>query len=230
MQLIIANKLYSSWSMRPWLVMHAFAIPFDEVVIPLRQDDTKARILAYSPAGKVPVLVDGDVTVWESLAIIEYLADRYPDRGIWPADPAARAYARSASSEMHAGFQALRTRCPVNLGRRFAPRDRGDDIRENVARTEALWRELRQRFGQDGPFLFGAFCGADAMFAPVVTRLDTYSIDVGADTRAYMDAVLEHASYRQWLAGALAEPWYIASYETGEDTPVEIFHHPASQQ
>ena len=222
MRLVIGNKLYSSWSMRPWILMRAFDISFDEEVIPLRQDNTKARILAHSAAGKVPVLVDGDVTVWDSLSIFEYLADKFPDRAIWPTNAEARAYARSASAEMHAGFTNLRNTCPVNLAKRFAPRDRGDDIRAETARVEALWRELRGRFGNGGPFLFGAFCAADAMYAPVVTRFDTYQIPVGDDTRSYMDAVLAHKSFVQWREEGLAEPWEITTYETGE-TVVEQF-------
>lgn len=207
------------------MLMRGFDLPFEEEVIPLRRPETKSRILARSAAGKVPVLIDGDVTVWESLSIMEYLAEKFPDRAIWPADPKARAYARSVSSEMHASFQALRNTCPVNLATRFAPRDRGDEIRENVARVEALWGEVRQRFGQGGPYLFGAFSAADAMYAPVVTRFDTYQIDVSADTRAYMDAVLSHPAFVQWKAEAFQEPWEIAAYEQGE-TAVEVFYQP----
>lgn len=226
MRLVIANKLYSSWSLRPWILMRELGIPFDEEVIPLRRADTKARILARSGAGKCPVLIDGDVTVWESLAIAEYLAETFPDRGVWPTDAKARAHARCASNEMHAGFQPLRAACPMNLGKRFAPRDFGPDVAASVARLEELWREARTRFGvkTSRPFLYGAFTAADAMFAPVVTRLDTYQIAVGADTRAYMDAVLATRGFKEWKAGALAEPgdWDIPEYEEGH-TPVEVF-------
>ncbi len=223
MLLVIANKLYSSWSLRPWMLMRELGIPFDEEVIPLRRPDTKARILARSGAGKCPVLIDGDVTVWESLAIAEYLAEKFPDKGVWPADVKARAHARCASNEMHAGFQPLRAACPMNLGKRFAPRDFGPDVAASVARLEVLWREARTRFGAktDSPFLYGAFTAADAMFAPVVTRLDTYQIAVAADTRTYMNAMLATASFRAWKYGALAEPsdWDIPEYEEGH-TPV----------
>lgn len=140
MLLVIANKLYSSWSLRPWILMRELGIPFDEEVIPLRRADTKARILARSGAGKCPVLIDDDVTVWESLAIAEYLAEKFPDKGVWPADVKARAHARAASNEMHAGFQPLRAACPMNLGKRFAPRDFGPDVAASVARLEVLWR------------------------------------------------------------------------------------------
>lgn len=226
MHLVIANKLYSSWSLRPWILMRALAILFTEETIPLRQPDSKALMLARSPTGKCPVLVDGDATVWESLAIIEYLAECFPDKNVWPRDRQARAHARAAASEMHAGFQPLRQKCPMNLRARFAPKDRGPEVVESVARVEALWREARSRFAGEagGPFLYGAFCAADAMFAPVVTRLDTYQLPVAADTRAYMDAVLGHPAFLTWRAEALAEPaqWNVADYEEGE-TPVEVF-------
>src|SRR5690606_37214134 len=143
MHLTIANKLYSSWSLRPWMVMRAFDIPFEETVIPLYQPDTKARILQVSPTGKVQCLADGDVTVWESLAIIEYLAEKFPEKAIWPTDPKARAHARAAASEMHAGFQAFRSACPMNLGKRFARKDRGSAVAADVARVTALWRGAR---------------------------------------------------------------------------------------
>ena len=226
MLLVIANKLYSSWSLRPWILMRALGIPFDEEVIAMYRPDTKARMLARGPTGKCPVLIDGDVTVWESLAIIEYLAERFPDRGVWPPDPKARAHARAASNEMHAGFQPLRQKCPMNLRARFAFKDRGPEVAEAQARVEALWREARGRFGTGagGPFLYGAFSAADAMFAPVVTRLDTYQLPVAADTRRYMDAVLAHPAFVAWRTEALAEPaaWTVPHYEDGE-RPVEIF-------
>ncbi len=236
MLLVVANKLYSSWSLRPWLLMRALGIPFQDETIAMYQLDSKARMLARGPAGKCPVLIDGDVTVWESLAIIEYLAEKFPDKGIWPADAKARAHARSASHEMHAGFQPLRQKCPMNLRARFAFRDRGPEFVESVARVEALWREARGRFGStlfsrsgaspdaSAPYLYGAFSAADAMFAPVVTRLDTYNVPVAADTRAYMDAILNHPAFVAWRTDALAEPpaWDVPHYEEGE-TVVEVF-------
>lgn len=227
MHLTIANKLYSSWSLRPWLVMKAFGIPFEETVIPMYRPDSKARMLAVSPTGKVPCLADGDITVWESLAIIEYLAEKFPDEPIWPRDTKARAHARSAANEMHAGFQALRKACPMNLGKRFAVKDRGPEVAADVARISALWKEARCAFGAGGPFLYGSFSAADAMFVPVVTRLDTYQIEVDAETRSYMDAVLSHPAFVAWRDAALQEPWHVPHYEEGE-TPVEIFHRPQS--
>lgn len=216
MHLIIANKLYSSWSMRPWLVMRAVGLEFKETVIPLRQPDTAERIRAYSPSGKVPVLIDGDVKVWESLAIISYLADKFPQKPVWPEGMVARAYAKSIAMEMHGGFQALRQACPMNLGKRFAAPPITEDLRANVARVEEIWRATRARFGAGGPYLFGGrFTAADAMFAPVATRLDSYSIPVAADTRAYIDAVYANPHFAEWRAAAFREPWTVSAFEEG---------------
>jgi len=223
MHLYIANRLYSSWSLRPWLLMTALDIAFEETVIPMYFPDSKGRMLDVSPTGKMPCLVDGDVAIWESLAIMEYLHERFPDKGVWPADRKARAHARAAANEMHAGFQALRGACPMNLGKRFAPRDLGSDVADNVRRLEGLWADARRRFGGDGPFLYGRFSAADAMFAPVVTRLDTYQVPVTSETRRYMDAVLAHPAFVTWRDAALAEPWTIDHYEDGW-TAVENFH------
>ena len=227
MHLHIANKLYSSWSLRPWLAMTALGIPFEETVIPMYFPDSKARMLAVSPTAKMPCLADGDVTVWESLAILEYLAEKFPEKGVWPKDAKSRAHARAVSSEMHAGFQSLRQACPMNLGKRFTPKDLGPDVAVNVQRLEALWAEARGRFGSGGAFLYGSFSAADAMYAPVVTRLDTYQIKVSASTRTYMDAILQHPAFVKWRTEALAEPWSVAHYETGW-TAAEVFHHPKS--
>lgn len=223
MKLIIANKLYSSWSLRPWILMQALGIPFEERVIPMYFPASKARMLDVSPTGKMPCLVDGDVTIWESLAILEYLHERFPEKGVWPSDVKARAHARAAANEMHAGFQALRNACPMNLGKRFAPRELGSDVADNVRRLEGLWSQARVRFGAGGPFLYGRFGAADAMFAPVVTRLDTYQLPVTSETRRYMDAVLAHPAFVTWRDAALVEPWTIDHYEEGW-TAVETFH------
>lgn len=218
LRLLIANKCYSSWSLRPWLTMRALAIPFEETLIPFSDPDFKVKVTAFSGAGLVPVLIDGDVTVWESLAIIEYLAERFPDRGVWPASPAARAHARAISAEMHASFTALRGACPMNLGKRFAQRGRGADVTSDVARIVYLWREARERFAapEDGPFLYGSFSGADAMYAPVASRLDTYAFEVEPEARAYMDAILSHAAFVEWRMAALAEPWIEPQDEVDE--------------
>src|SRR4051794_27394429 len=214
--LVIANKLYSSWSLRPWILMKHLGMAFDEIVIPLDQPTTRAEVLKHSPAGKVPILIDGDVTVWESLAIMEYLGDAHR-APVWPADPKARAMARSVAAEMHAGFPALRSACPMNLGKRYANRDRGEAVSRDVARFETIVDQARGRFAQGGAFLFGAFSAADAMFAPLVTRLDTYSIPVGERVRSYMDAVLSMPAFRDWRAAALKETWIVPSDEVDEE-------------
>lgn len=215
LRLVIANKLYSSWSLRPWMVLNAFGIPFEETVIPLRRPETSAAIQKFSPSGKVPALIDGDITVWESLAIIEYLAERFPASAIWPGEKGARAEARAVSNEMHGGFMALRQALPMNLSKRFMTPVLNDDVKANIARIETLWREMRVDHGGPGPYLFGAFTAADAMFAPVATRLDTYQVPVAKDTRAYIDALLAHPAFAKWKREALAEPFRIEDYEAG---------------
>jgi glutathione S-transferase len=223
--LVIANKLYSSWSLRPWILMKQLGIGFDEIVIPLDLPTTKAEVLKHSPAGKVPILIDGEARVWESIAIMDYLAD-VTDAPVWPEDRPARAMARSVAAEMHAGFSALRSACPMNLGKKFPPRDRGEGVLKDTARFEAIVAEARRRFGQGGPFLFGAFSAADAMFAPLVTRLDTYSIPISAETRAYVDAVLSLPAFREWRAAALKETWVVDADEVDEE-PTENYRSAA---
>ncbi|MCH9807807.1 MAG: glutathione S-transferase family protein [Alphaproteobacteria bacterium] len=216
MHLIMANKLYSSWSMRPWLVMKSVGLEFEETVVALKQPDTKQRIGEFTPSGRVPVLIDGDMVVWESVAIISVLSDMFPDLPIWPqGDIKARAHAKAISLEMHAGFQALRQICPMNLGKRFATPPLSEELKADIARLEEIWRDTRQRFGGEGGYLFGDFSAADAMYAPVVTRLDTYQLPVGEDTREYMDTVLNNPLFLEWKAQAFAEPWTIEAYEAG---------------
>ena len=212
-RLFIGNKAYSSWSLRPWILMTHFSIPFEEVVIPLDQPTTAIDILRHSPTGKVPALAVDDLVIWESLAIMEYWADVRPDLPVWPADRAARAIARTVSSEMHAGFLDLRRACPMNLRRPVRPIPVSDDVRTDVARIEAMWAAARQQFGQGGPFLFGAFSAADAMFAPVVNRLHVYDLPQTMPTRDYMAAMMALPAWTAWAAGAEAEPWRIAKYE-----------------
>lgn len=220
MKLIIANKLHSSWSMRPWLLMTHFGIPFEEVLIPFGptfdDPDWKRQVKAHNPAGKVPALVDGETQVWESLSIIEYIADLRPDLAIWPRDRAARALARNVASEMHAGFSALRNACPVNLGKRHAPRDRGPKVAADVARITQIWNDCRARHGQGGPFLFGAFSAADAMYAPVCTRFRSYSISVDPVSEAYCDAIYALPAFKLWRDAALQEPWIVPEDEMDE--------------
>jgi glutathione S-transferase len=213
--LVIGNKNYSSWSMRPWLALKASGIAFEERFIPLYTGAAdKQRILDVTPAGKVPALIDGDVTVWDSLAIIEYLAERFPEAGLWPADPASRAHARSASAEMHSGFAALRNECGMNLHRPIGAKALSDNARADVARIQELWTDCRQRYGKAGSFLFGAFTGTDAMYAPVIHRFRTYAIDVTSPVRAYMDTMMSLPEFRQWTDEALAETIVIEKFET----------------
>lgn len=210
--LIIGNKAYSSWSLRPWLALKQTGQPFEETVIPLRQPDTRARIGAVSPSGTVPVLIDrgaggADVVVWDSLAVCEYVAERFPAARLWPDEAHARAVARSVAAEMHAGFAPLRTHMSMNLKERLPGTGRTPEVEANIARITALWTDARARFGGGGDFLFGRFSIADAMFAPVVTRFDTYGVDLPPVARAYADAVLALPAMREWTAAARAEPW-----------------------
>ena len=196
--LVVGNKNYSSWSFRPWLAMKATGIDFTEEVVPLSTPDTKARITEHSRAGRVPVLKHDGIVVWESLAIIEYLAERFPAARLWPADPQARALARSIAHEMHAGFQALRSSCPMNMRRPRRRLDISAAASEDVRRIDEMWQDCRATYGDAGPFLFGAFSAADAMYAPVVNRFDVYDLPVSRPARAYMEAVRALPAYRQW--------------------------------
>lgn len=211
--LIVANKNYSSWSLRPWIAMRVAGIEFTEEVIPLDQPDTKARIAAHSAAGRVPVLRHGDIVVWESLAILEYLAETWPDAGLWPSDRAACAMARSVASEMHAGFLALRARCPMNMRRKRAAIELSPQVEADVRRIEEIWASCRKAHPAEGPFLFGRFTAADAMFAPVVNRFDVYAIPVSRGSRDYMEAVMALPAWQAWKAAGEAETWVIPADE-----------------
>lgn len=208
-RIVIGNKAYSSWSLRPWLALRHVGVPFEEEVIPLYADGSKQRILAHAPSGKVPALRHGEVTVWDSLAICEYLAERHPTAGLWPWDPAARALARSVSAEMHSGFQDLRRNLFMDLKRTIDASERRAAAAADIARVQAIWRDCRARYGEDGPFLFGRFSIADCMYAPVCTRFTTWGVEVDADARAYMDAVFALPAMRDWIAAAKDEPWTI---------------------
>jgi glutathione S-transferase len=209
LHLVIGNKTYSSWSLRPWLAMKVAGIPFAETLISLNAPDFKKRLLAISGAGKVPVLIDGETHVWESLAILEYLAERFPAAGLWPQEPAARASARAISAEMHAGFQQLRQQLPMNIQRPIIPREINAEAAADVARIEAIWLDCRTRYGKGGPFLYGAFGAADAMYAPVVSRLHTYAIEVSAVTREYMNALMMLPAWKEWREAARRESWVL---------------------
>jgi len=211
--LIVGNKNYSSWSFRPWIAMKVKNIAFEERVIPLYEAGSRGQVLKYSPAGKVPVLLDGEQAIWESLAILEYLAEKFPRAKFWPDDLAARAHARVVATEMHGGFQALRKHCPMNMWLPPRPRPQGDDVLADVRRIDALWSDCRARFGDGGPFLFGEFGAADAMYAPVVSRFHHYGLSVGETSRAYMQAMMALPAWSEWRAAALQEPWVMQHNE-----------------
>ncbi len=213
LKLVLANKAYSSWSLRPWILLAHFKIPFEEVVIPLDQPDTRERILRYAPSGRCPSLHDGAIAVWESLAIVEYVAEKYPDKAIWPRGKAARAHARTLAAEMHAGFQALREHCPTNFRRPVRKLALTGAVEADVARIEDAWAQARRTFGAAGPFLFGRFSAADAMFAPVVNRFLVYDVAVNRTSRDYMDAIMALPAWKAWINDAEAEPWRIERYE-----------------
>jgi glutathione S-transferase len=211
--LVLANKGYSSWSMRPWMVLKHFEIPFQEIVIPMNRPETRAEMLRHAPSGKCPSLHDGSISVWDSLAIIEYLAETYAAFPIWPRGTEARAHARSLSAEMHSGFTALRSECPMNIRRPRRAIEVSEEARADVTRIDGAFGEARARFGGAGAFLFGDFSAADAMFAPVVNRFDTYDLPVSEATRAYMAAMKALPAWQEWERGAFAEPWRMAHYE-----------------
>src|SRR4249920_3333764 len=215
LKLVIGNKNYSSWSMRAWLALRANAIPFEEVFITLHTGQANtAPILSFSRPAKMPTLVAGDVTVWDSLSVIEYLAEKFPDAKLWPEDRARRAHARSISAEMHSGFMPLRNECGMNLHRPVGAIDLSDDARANVARVQEIWADCASRYGKEGRFLFGAFGGADAMFAPVVHRFRTYAIEVSGEARHYFDAMLSLPAFQEWTRAGLAETLVIERFET----------------
>ncbi len=213
LRLLIGNKNYSSWSLRPWLAMKVAGIAFEETVISLDAPDFKSRVTAVSGAGKVPVLVDGGISVWESLAILEYLVEKFPTNGLWPRDARARAHARAAASEMHGGFGPLRSQLPMNIRRPVKAHAVEDDAKRDIARIDALWSECRTRFGNEGPFLYGRFGAADAMYAPVVWRFQTYAVEVSAVAGAYMRNVMELPAWNEWREAALREPWVLPRNE-----------------
>jgi glutathione S-transferase len=191
------------------MAMTMVGLPFDESMILLDTPTAKKEIAEHSGAGRLPVLHHGKITVWETLAILEYLAETFPEKNLWPKSKAARAVARAISNEMHAGFTGLRNACPMNLRRPQKPVVLNEATKAEVARIEEIWRECRKTYGKGGKFLFGKFCIADAMFAPVATRFETYAIPVSKDTRAYMDAIMATKAFQTWKAAALKETWIV---------------------
>jgi len=209
LKIVLGNKNYSSWSLRGWLPLARAGVEFEEVVIPLDLPETRPRILEHSPSGKVPALIDAGTTVWESLAIAEHVAARFPEAGLWPDDAAARAVARAVSCEMHAGFVPLREHMPMDVRNRYPGQGRTPEVGRDIARVQEIWSECRERYGAGGEFLFGRFTVADAMYAPVVTRFVTYSVDLAPVNEAYRDAVWSLPEMQRWRAAAEEEPWVI---------------------
>lgn len=212
--MVLGNKNYSSWSLRAWLALRATGIDFEEAVIPLDQPDTKARLLEHSGAGRVPVLHHGELTVWDSLAICEYLAELAPGAGLWPSAPSARAVARSVVAEMHSGFAALRAGRPMNCRASRPQVTASPEVERDIARIIRIWHDARTDFGHGGDFLFGGFTIADAYYAPVVSRFVTYGVSPSDELAAsYMDAVWRLPWLVEWVEAAAAEPWVLPGEE-----------------
>jgi len=211
MQLIIGNKKYSSWSLRPWLAMKILGVEFEEVLSTFDMSTTSAHFIEHSPSKKVPVLQHGDLTVWDSLAILEYLAEMFPDKNWWPKDRSDRAVARALAHEMHGGFGAIRDECPMNFGRTAASIDLSERCQWEFSRLEALWQDALKNSG--GPFLFGGFGITDAMYAPVVARIRTYGIQGGATFKSYCAAIEALPAYQDWAKAGMAEPWIVKEVE-----------------
>ncbi|MGQ0661978.1 MAG: glutathione S-transferase family protein [Pseudomonadota bacterium] len=212
--LYIGNKAYSSWSLRGWLACKLVGIAFEEVMIPLSRPETAAALAKLSPSGRVPVLRHGEIVLWETTAIAEYLAELRPQAGLWPAEAAARAHARAISAEMHAGFAELRKNMWMNVRRKFPGKGRTSGALADIARVVEIWRTARRAYGRAGPYLFGRFTLADCMYAPVATRFVTWEPELPADASAYVEAIWTHPLIEEWRAGATAEPWAIEKYET----------------
>lgn len=211
--LLIGNKNYSSWSLRPWLVLKYFNIPFEEIFIPLYEGDFKERILKHSPAGKVPALINGDIVVGESLAIGEYLADLFPQENLWPQDVQTRALARAVSHEMHAGFADLRNHMPMNVRTKIPGFGRTLEVEKDIQRIREIWKTCRARFKAQGNFLFGAFSIADAMYAPVVYRFNSYDVALSGPEKEYFETMLNLPAMTEWAQAAIVEPYQIAYVE-----------------
>ena len=219
LKLIIGNRAYSSWSMRGWLACKQMGEEFEELVVPMFDAEWEKRREGdeFAPSlGKVPILWDGDCVVWDSLAIVEYLADRVGRDVYWPREDAARGMARSMAAEMHSSFSNLRRELPMNVRRSFQRRELSDEVRNEINRILQLWAQARARFGGTGDFLFGDWCAADMMFAPVVTRFITYGVPVPPFAELYMKAVLSHPHVNEWIDAAQDEPWVIENYEVAQ--------------
>ena len=223
--LVIGNKNYSSWSMRPWVLLKQFGIPFTEILLKFHSAEWDAEIARLSPSRLVPVLWDGKVgsqktvCAWDTLAIAEYVAERIPQHAIWPRDANARARARSCAAEMHSGFRALRNAMPMNIRNQHPGKGYNPDVANDIERIEKIWRDARADFAGSGAFLFGEFSAADAMFAPVVMRFNSYHPPIAADTRTYCDAVTRAPGVAAWIASAMLETEFVADDEPYASAP-----------
>lgn len=215
--LVIGNKNYSSWSLRAWLLLRVLDVDFEERKLKLSTDEFYREILPISPAGRVPVLLDGDFAVWDTLAIAEYVAERFPDRGVWPSDARDRARARSVCAEMHAGFGALRDAMPMNIEAHLPGCGDPPAVRTDIARITGIWEELRGHHAASGPFLFGPFGASDAFYAPVAMRFATYAVDVSEVCAGYMEAIHSLPAMAEWIAAALTEKTFLAEDEPYRD-------------
>jgi glutathione S-transferase len=216
LKLIIGNRAYSSWSMRGWLACRQSGLEFEELVVPLFGEEWERRRDGdeFAPSGKVPILWDGECVVWDSLAIVDFLADRVGRERFWPEDDSARGMARSMAAEIHSSFANLKRELPMNVRRSYTPVDLSDQVTEEIDRILQLWAQARARFGGTGEFLFGDWCAADIMYAPVVTRFITYGVNVPPFAALYMKSVLSHPDVRDWIDKAQDEPWVIDEYES----------------
>ena len=218
MKLVIGNKNYSTWSLRPWLLLRHAGIPFEEEVVSFNADDFAARVGRHSPSGKVPVLVDEGLAIWDSLAIVEYVCERFPEKHLWPEDRAARAVARSICAEMHSGFSVFRSHMMMNCSARFPGLGWNIAVQKEIDRVLAIWRDTRGRFGRGGPFLFGAFTAADAYFAPVTQRFVTYEVKLPELAGQYVDTIQGLPAMKEWVAAARQENDFVPEdepYRTG---------------
>jgi glutathione S-transferase len=213
LHLYIGNKNYSSWSLRPWLVLKVAEIPFEETVIPLFTEEGTKLVQCLSPSGKVPLLKDGALAIWDSLAINEYLSERYPEKRLWPEENAERAHARAVSAEMHSGFAALRSEMPMNVRAAFPDFPKTAATERDIARIAGLWTDCRKAHGAKGAFLFGRFTIADAMFAPLVWRFKTYDVKLAGEAADYMAAMLDLPAMIAWAEAAMQEPWRVERLE-----------------
>jgi glutathione S-transferase len=211
--LVIGNKNYSSWSLRPWLLMKQLELEFEEIIIPLYTSEATSQLQRYSPSKKVPVLLHNNITVWESLAICEYLAETFPYLPCWPENKTARALARSISTEMHSGFQVLRQNMPMNCRNRYPGKGLALGVEKDISRITDIWKECKQKFGTNGNFLFGDFTIADAMFAPVALRFITYNVKLDPISQNYVESILALPAIQNWITDAKSETEVISKFE-----------------